>query len=77
DLSPEIRHSKEMVFPLFVIGGLNPPQHYDSLLVPMFAHLAACQQKGLHIWDSLTDTEFTPYPSLGFGMADTVGMAEL
>lgn len=74
---PEIRHLKEMVFPLFVIGGPNPPKHYDSFLFPTFSHFSACQKKGLCIWDSSTDTEFTSYPWFAFGTADTVGMAEL
>jgi hypothetical protein len=77
DFSPEIRHSKETVIPLFVIGGPNPPKHYDSFLFPTFSHFAACQKKGLRIWDSSTDTEFTSYPWFAFGTADTVGMAEL
>jgi len=77
DFSPEIQHSREMVFPLFVISGPNPPWDYDSFLFPTFAHLATCQQKGLCIWDALTDTESTSYPWLAFGTADTVGMAEL
>jgi hypothetical protein len=66
-----------MVFPLFVIGGPNPPKNYNSFLVPTFAHLSACQWNRLHIWDSQTDTEFTSYPWLAFAMVDTVGMAEL
>jgi hypothetical protein len=77
DLPPGIRHSKEHVIPLFTIGGPNPPKDYDSFLAPTFSHLVACQQKGLHIWDSLTDKEFTSYLWFAFGMADTVGMAEL
>jgi hypothetical protein len=77
DFSPEIRHSKELVMPLFVIGGPNPPKNYDSFLFPTSSHFAACQRKGLHVWDSSTDTEFTSYPWFAFGTADTVGMAEL
>ena len=77
DFSPEIRHSKELVMPLFVIGGPNPPKNYDSFLFPTFSHFAACQKKGLHVWDSSTGTEFTSYPWFAFGTADTVGMAEL
>ena len=77
DFSPEIRHLKEMVIPLFVIGGPNPPKHYDSFLFPTFSHFSACQKKGLRIWDSSTDTEITSYPWFAFGTADTVGMAEL
>jgi len=77
DFSPEIRHSREMVLPLFVIGGPNAPKNYDSFLFPTFSHLAACQRKGLPVWDSSTDTEFTSYPWFAFGTADTVGMTEL
>ena len=35
------------------------------------------QRKGLRIWDSSTDTEFTSHPWFAFGTVDTVGMAEL
>jgi len=77
DFSPEIRHSKDLVIPLFVIGGPNPPKHHDSFLFPTFSHFSACQRKGLRIWDSSTDTEITSYPWFAFGTADTVGMAEL
>ena len=77
DFPPEIRHKRELVIPLFTIGGPNPPKHYDSFLEPTFSHLSACQQKGIHIWDSSTDSEFTSYPWFAFGTADTVGMAEL
>src|SRR5215471_7727863 len=77
DFSPEIRHKRELVFPLFTIGGPNPPKHYDSFLLPTFSHLSACQRKGIRIWDSSMDREFTSYPWMAFGTADTVGMAEL
>ena len=77
DFPPETRHSREAVLPLFVIGGPNPPKNYDSFLYPTFSHFAACQRKGLRIWDSSTDTEFTSHPWFAFGTADTVGMAEL
>jgi hypothetical protein len=77
DFPPEIRHSRETVLPLFVIGGPNHPKHYDSFLFPTFSHLAACQKNGLRLWDSSTDTEITSYPWFAFGTADTVGMAEL
>ncbi|KAF8476353.1 hypothetical protein DFH94DRAFT_620734, partial [Russula ochroleuca] len=49
DLDPEIRHTKEMVLPAFVIGGPNAPKHYNSFLFPTFAHLSACQKLGLQI----------------------------
>ena len=74
---PTLQHLKEMVIPLFVIGSPNPPKHYDSFLFPTFSHLAACQRKGLCIWDFSKDTEFTSYLWFAFGTADTVGMAEL
>jgi hypothetical protein len=77
DFPPEVRHSREMVLPLFVIGGPNPPKHYDSFLFPTFSHLSACQRRGLRVWDASTDTEFISYPWLAFGTADTVGMAAL
>jgi len=64
-------------YPLFIIGGPNPPKHYDSFLYPTFSHLSACQRRGLRIWDASTDTEFISYPWLAFGMVDTVGMAAL
>jgi hypothetical protein len=77
DLDPEIRHTKEMVLPAFVIGGPNAPKHYNSFLFPTFAHLSACQKLGLQIWDSLAHTSFNTCPWFCFGTADTVGMAEL
>ena len=77
DFPPEIRHSRETVLPLFVIGGPNPPKHSDSFLFPTFSHLAACQKKGLRLWNSSTDTKITSHPWFAFGIADTVGMAEL
>jgi hypothetical protein len=77
DFAPEIRHAKEMVLPTFVIGGPNAPKHCDSFLFPMFAHLSACQKLGLPIWDASTQALFTTCPWFCFGMADTVGMAEL
>ena len=77
DFSPEIRHSKELVMPLFVIGGPNPPKNYDSSLYLTSSHFSACQRKGLCVWDSLTGTEFMFYPWFAFGTADTVGMAKL
>ena len=77
DFAPEIRHTREMVLPLFVIGGPNPPKNYDSFLFLTFSHLSACQKQGLRVWDSSTDTELISYPWFAFGTADTVGMAEL
>ena len=77
DFAPEIRHAKEMVLPLFVIGGPNAPRNYDSFLFPTFAHLSACQKLGLRIWDASTQTSFNICPWFGFGTADMVGMAEL
>jgi hypothetical protein len=77
DFSPEILHSKELVMPLFVIGGPNPPKHYDSFLFLMFSYFAACQRKGLRVWDSSIDTESTSCPWFVFGTADTVGITEL
>lgn len=77
DFAPEIHHTKEMVLPTFVIGSPNAPQHYDSFLFSMFAHLSACQKLGLQIWDALTQASFSICPWFGFGTADTVGMAEL
>ena len=41
DFAPEIRHAKEMVLPLFVIGGPNAPRNYDSFLFPTFVSLLA------------------------------------
>jgi len=66
-----------MVLPLFIIGGLNAPKHYNSFLYPTLSHFSAFQREGLHVWDSSMDTEFTSYPWLAFGTTDTVGMAEL
>ena len=77
DYAPEIRHTKEMVLPLFVIGGPNAPKNYDSFLLPTFSHLSACQRLGLQIWDASTEASFSICPWFGFGTADTVGMAEL
>jgi len=77
DYAPEIRHAKEMVLPMFVIGGPNAPKNYDSFLFPTFAHLSACQRLGLQIWDASTQSSFNTCPWFGFGTADTVGMAEL
>jgi hypothetical protein len=77
DFAPEIRHAKEMVLPTFVIGGPNAPKHYDSFLFPTFAHLSACQNLGLSIWDASTQASFRTCPWFGFATADTVGMAEL
>jgi hypothetical protein len=77
DFAPEIRHAREMVLPTFVIGGPNPPKHYDSFLFPTFAHLSACQNLGLRIWDASTQKSFSTCPWFGFGTANTVGMAEL
>jgi len=77
DYAPEIRHAKEMVLPLFVIGGPNAPKNYDSFLFPTFTHLSACQRLGLRIWDASTNTSFDICPWFGFGTVDTVGMSEL
>jgi hypothetical protein len=77
DFPPEIHHAKEMVLPTFVIGGPNAPQNYDSFLFPMFAHLSACQQSGLQIWDTSTQASFSICPWFSFGTVDTVGMAKL
>ena len=77
DFAPEIRHAKEMVLPTFVIGGPNPPKHYDSFLFPTFAHLSACQKLGLQIWDASTQVSFSTCPWFSFGTADMVGMAAL
>ena len=77
DFAPEIRHAREMVLPTFVIGGPNPPKHYDSFLFPTFAHLSACQKLGLQIWDTSAHVSFNTCPWFCFGTADTVGMAEL
>jgi len=77
DYAPEIRHVKEMVLLLFVIGGPNAPKNYDSFLFPMFAHLSTCQRLGLRIWDASTNFSFDICPWFGFGTADMVGMAEL
>jgi len=77
DLAPEIRHAREMVLPLFIIGGPNAPKNYDSFLFPTFAHLSACQTLDLQIWDTLRQASFNICPWFGFGTADTVGMAEL
>jgi len=77
DFAPEICHAKEMVLLTFMIGGPNAPKHYDSFLFPMFAHLSACQKLGLPIWDASTQVSFTTCPWFCFGIADTVGMAEL
>ncbi len=77
DFAPEICHTKEMVLPTFVIGGSNAPKHYDSFLFPTFAHLSACQNLGLLIWDTSTQRSFHSCPWFGFATADTVGMAKL
>jgi len=77
DYAPEIWHLKENVFPLFVISGPNPPKNYDSFLFPTLAHLAACQRLGLPIRDSSTNMTFLSCPWFAFGIADTVGMAEM
>jgi len=77
DYAPEIHHAREMVLPLFVIGGPNAPKNYDSFLFPTFAHLSTCQRLGLRIWDASTSSSFDICPWFGFGTADTVGMAEL
>lgn len=77
DFAPEICHAKEMVLPTFMIGGPNPPKHYDSFLFPTFAHLSACQKLGLQIWDASTQASFGTCPWFSFGTADTVGMAAL
>ncbi|KAG7098203.1 hypothetical protein E1B28_000171 [Marasmius oreades] len=73
----EIRHKKEHVLPLFTIGGPNAPKDYDSFLFPTFAHLSACQSSGIRIWNAETRMPFVSHPWFAFGMADTVGMAEL
>ena len=77
DFAPEIRHTKDMVLPIFVIGGPNAPRNYDSFLFPTFAHLSACQRLGLRVWDASTQASFDIYPWFGFRTADTVGMVEL
>ena len=77
DFAPEIRHAKEMVLPLFVIGGPNAPRNYDSFLFPTISHLSACQNLGLQVWDASMQASFKISPWFGFGTADTVGMAEL
>lgn len=77
NFAPEIRHTKEMVLPAFIIGGPNAPKHYDSFLFLMFAHLSACQKLRVRIWDTtLTHTSIMTHPWFGFGTADTVGMAK-
>lgn len=77
DYNPAVRHLKESVLPLFAIGGPNPPKNYDSFLFPTFAHLSACQNRGLSVWDSLVKKRRISYPWFAFGTADTVGMAEM
>jgi len=77
NFAPEIRHAREMVLLLFIIGGPKAPKNHDLFLFPTFAHLSACQRLGLRIWDASTKAFFDICPWLGFGTADTVGMAEL
>jgi hypothetical protein len=77
DFAPEIYHTKEIVLPTFMIGGPNAPKHYNSFLFPTFAHLSACQNLDLPIWDALTQGSFCSCPWFGFATADMVEMAEL
>ena len=77
DFAPDICHAREMVLPLFIIGGPNAPKNYDSFLFLTFAHLSACQTLGLWIWDTSRQASFNICPWFGFGTADMVGMVEL
>ena len=77
DLPPELSHKKHAVLPVFLIGGPDPPKHIDSFMYPTLAHLAACQNLGLRVWDSITDCELKCCLWYGFGTADTVRMAGL
>ncbi|KAK7015910.1 hypothetical protein VNI00_018996 [Paramarasmius palmivorus] len=77
DVEPELRHLEEMVMPLFVVGGPETPQIHDSFILHTVAHIAACQRRGIRVWDSLLDKLVKIYPWLLFALADTVAMAEL
>ncbi|EEB88206.1 hypothetical protein MPER_14090, partial [Moniliophthora perniciosa FA553] len=47
DYDKSIRHLKEMISPLVIVGGPNAPKDYDSFWQPTFAHISALQRHGL------------------------------
>ncbi|KAG7085705.1 hypothetical protein E1B28_003249 [Marasmius oreades] len=62
--------------PLFVIGRPNTATH-DSFKLPTLAHLAACQRRGVPIWDALLNKSSRKYPFLLFALTDTVATAHM
>ncbi|KAF9256534.1 hypothetical protein L218DRAFT_881528, partial [Marasmius fiardii PR-910] len=67
---------ENLVMPLFVTGGPKAAQH-DSFILPILAHLAACQCHSIHVWNSLLNKYSIKYPFLLFVLADTVAMAHM
>ncbi|KAJ8092383.1 hypothetical protein PM082_023838 [Marasmius tenuissimus] len=76
DLAPDVRHLENSVIPLFVVRGPNTAQH-DSFSLLTLAHMAACQQRGLKVWDSLQDRVVIKQLFLLFALADTVAMTDM
>jgi hypothetical protein len=69
DLDPDLRHLEDAVMPLFVVGGEKAPKH-DSFMPLTLAHIAACQRRGIRVWDALLDKLVKKYPWLLFALAD-------
>ncbi|KAJ8089752.1 hypothetical protein PM082_018328 [Marasmius tenuissimus] len=76
DLAPDVRHLESSVIPQFVVGGPNSAQH-DSFSLLTLAHLAACQRRGIKVWDSLSQKVIKKHPFLLFALADTVAMTDM
>ncbi|KAL0059792.1 hypothetical protein AAF712_013433 [Marasmius tenuissimus] len=57
-------------------GGLNTAQH-DSFLLLTLAHIAACQRRGIKVWDCLWNRVIEKHPFLLFALADTVAMTDM
>lgn len=77
DYMPGTRYKKKHVLPGGFIPGPNKPKHSDSFLFPGLHHLAALQNEGLQIWDSVTKIVITSHPFLALATAGGPGMAYL
>ena len=66
NLLPDICYHKFNVLPGSFIPGPKKPKNVDSFLFRGLHHLAAIQQNGLHIWNSLTNSQCLSFVYLLF-----------
>ena len=77
DIAPEKRYKKRFILPGAIVPGPEKPKNPDSFLFPGLYHVAALQNKGFQIWDSLNNRLFLSHLYLFLVEVDAVGAPEL